>query len=143
MSEKELQRKTWIDKAIDKRISQKAVADKLGISERQVRRRISRYRERGDIGLVSGSRGRPGNRRLNADVAEKVRQFICEPLMTGFGPTLLRDKLFEMEGIALCIANLFARMVRNLLQRRGTLPGRCCFPAAPGRYLRNEYVRSP
>jgi len=29
---------------------------------------------------------------------QKVRQFICEPLMTGFRPTLLRDKLFEMEG---------------------------------------------
>src|SRR5450830_750096 len=98
MSEKELQRKTWIDKAIDKRISQKAVADKLGISERQVRRRISRYRERSEIGLVSGSRGRPGNRRLNAAIAEKVRQFNLEALMTGFRPTLLRDKLFEMEG---------------------------------------------
>ena len=52
MSEKELQRKTWIDKAIDKRISQKAVADTLEISERQVRRLINRYRERGAIGLV-------------------------------------------------------------------------------------------
>jgi len=54
MSEKELQRKTWIDKAIDKRISQKAVAVTLEISERQVRRLISRYRERGTIGLVEG-----------------------------------------------------------------------------------------
>ena len=81
MSEKELQRKTWIDKAIDKRISQKAVADTLEISERQARRLISRYRERGDIGLVSGSRGRPRNRRLNTAIAEKIKQFISEPVM--------------------------------------------------------------
>jgi len=86
MTETELKRKTWIDKAIDKRITQKAVADSLGISERQVHRLISRYRERGDIGLVSGSRGKPGNRRLKEEVAEKIKQFISQPMMTVWIP---------------------------------------------------------
>ena len=69
MSEKELKRKTWIDKTIDRLITQRGVAEFLGISERQVRRLISRYREKSDIGLVSGSRGKPGNRRLKEKIA--------------------------------------------------------------------------
>ena len=141
MSEKELQRKTWIDKAIDKRISQKAVADKLGISERQARRRISRYRERGDIGLVSGSRGRPGNRRLNADVAEKVRQFICDPLLTGFGPTLLRDKLFEMEGIALCKETLRKMLIAEGLHVAKVKKPKAMHPPRGRRERRGELVQ--
>jgi transposase len=80
-SEKELQRKTWIDKAIDKRISQKAVADKIRISERQLRRLLSTYREKGEKELVSGTQGQPGNRRLKTVIATKVKKLISAPLM--------------------------------------------------------------
>ena len=115
MTETELKRKTWIDKAIDKRITQKAVADSLGISERQVRRLISRYRERGDIGLVSGSRGKPGNRRLKEEVAEKIKQFISQPIMTGFKPTLMREKLEEIIGIRVSKETLRKLMISENL----------------------------
>ncbi|MEN6579528.1 MAG: hypothetical protein ABFD05_02750 [Anaerolineaceae bacterium] len=35
MTQEELKRKTYLDKAIDRRITQKAAAKRLGISERQ------------------------------------------------------------------------------------------------------------
>jgi len=59
MTREELKRKTYLDKAIDRRITQKAAAETLGISERQVRRLIRRYRQDGDAGLMSQQRGLP------------------------------------------------------------------------------------
>ncbi len=59
MTDEELKRKTYLDKAIDRRITQKAAAEALGISERQVRRLIRRYRQEGEAGLVSHRRGKP------------------------------------------------------------------------------------
>jgi predicted DNA-binding protein (UPF0251 family) len=64
MTQEELNRKTVIEQAIDKRVSQKEGAGKLGISERHFRRLLKRYRQEGDVGLVSGHRGKPGNRKL-------------------------------------------------------------------------------
>ncbi len=52
MTQEELKRKTYLDKAIDRRITQKAAAETLGISERQVRRLIRRYRQDVEAVLV-------------------------------------------------------------------------------------------
>ena len=59
MTREELKRKTYLDKAIDRRIMQKAAAETLGIRERQVRRILRRYRQDGDAGLMSQQRGLP------------------------------------------------------------------------------------
>ncbi len=141
MSEKELKRKTWIDKAIDRRITQRGVADFLGISERQVRRLISRYREKGDMGLVSGSREKPGNRRLKAEIAEKVRQFICEPRMAGFGPTLLREKLLEMEGIPISKETLRQMLIAEGLHVTKVKKPKAIHPPRERRERRGELVQ--
>ena len=61
MSNKELARKTEVERAIDHRITQTAAACKLGISERQFRRIVQRYRQEGDKGLVSRKRGKTSN----------------------------------------------------------------------------------
>lgn len=99
MTETELKRKTILDKADDHRITQKAASEALGISERQVRRILRRYRKGGNEGLVSMQRGRPSNRRLKEEVEEKIKRFISQPMMTGFKPTLIREMLEEVSGI--------------------------------------------
>ena len=43
MSTKELARKTEVERVLDHRITQKAAASKLGITERQFRRILQRY----------------------------------------------------------------------------------------------------
>jgi DNA-binding transcriptional regulator LsrR (DeoR family) len=53
MSGKELALKTKVEWAIDHRITQREAANKLGITERQFRRILQRYRQEGDGGLVS------------------------------------------------------------------------------------------
>ena len=59
MTSKELTRKTEVERALDHRITQKEAAEGLGISERQFRRILRRYRQEGDGGLVSQKRGKP------------------------------------------------------------------------------------
>jgi len=93
MTQEELKRKTIIEQAKDKRVTQKEGAKKLGISERHFRRLLKRYREQGDCGLVSRHRGKPSNNRMKADTRDKIIEFIEDPMYTGFGPTLLNEFL--------------------------------------------------
>ncbi len=99
MTQEELQRKTIVERAIDKRITQKEGAEFLKISERHFRRIIARYRKKGDIGLVSGHRRKPSNRKLAEGTHKQIREFINNPLHKDFGPTFMMEKLEEYKGI--------------------------------------------
>ena len=99
MTAEELRRKTIIEQAEEKRITQREGAEKLGISERHFRRLLRRYREEGDGGLVSGHRGKPSNHRMREGKRQEIVAFIDDPIFAGFGPTLLREKLEEVKGM--------------------------------------------
>jgi transposase len=87
-----------ISMASEKRIKQWEAAQKLEVSERQARRLIKRYREKGDKGLIHGLRGRPSARKIKADVKESIIEAYTERYK-GFGPVLAHEKLVEIEGI--------------------------------------------
>ena len=101
MSNKELARKTEVERVLDQRITQKEAARKLDMSERQFRRILRRYRTDGDGGLVSRKRGKPSNRKTDVKIREAARQFVCDPIVEGFGPTLMAEKLEIKTGICL------------------------------------------
>lgn len=101
MSDKELERKSQIERALDKRITQKEAAEKLGISERQMRRLIQRYKKEGAGGLVSKKRGVPSNRKISAEVEKQALAFMTSALLRDFGPTLMTEKLEQMERVRL------------------------------------------
>jgi transposase len=113
MTPEELRRKTIIEQAIDKRISQKDGAGKLGTSERHFRRLLARYRKEGDIGLVSGHRGKPGNRKLAEEKHQAILEFMADPVFHDFGPTLLKEKLEETKGIVVCKETLRQVMIEE------------------------------
>lgn len=113
MTQEELNRKTVIEQAIDKRVSQKDGAGKLRISERHFRRLLKRYRQEGDIGLVSGHRGKPGNRKLGEEKRQVIDDFIGNPIFDGFGPTLLKEKLEEYKGIMICKETMRQLMIED------------------------------
>jgi hypothetical protein len=87
---------------IDKQLKQKAVAERLGLTVRQVRRLVERYELEGPRGLISKLRDRPGNRRLKPERAEEAFAII-RAQYADFGPTLAAEKLRELHGIDLAV----------------------------------------
>jgi transposase len=69
----------------------------LGLSYRQAKRVLSRFRAHGDSGLVHASRGRPGKRAKPADLKARILARY-EERYPDFGPTLAAEYLAE-EGL--------------------------------------------
>jgi hypothetical protein len=74
-------------------------AERLRLTTRQICWLVARLREHGPTGL-SGHRSRPGNRRLDAGVADRALTIIRDRY-ADFGPTLACEKLYECHGIRL------------------------------------------
>ena len=71
MSAKELSRLEVMQRLEEKRLKQKEAAEVLGISVRQVKRLLSKYRKDGASGLVSQRRGKASNHQLSAEIKQK------------------------------------------------------------------------
>jgi Winged helix-turn helix len=113
ISMRELDRLKCIQGLIDKQLKQKAVAERLGLTVRQVRRLVERYELEGPRGLISKLRDRPGNRRLKPERAEEAFAVI-RAQYADFGPTLAAEKLRERHGIDLAVET-----VRSLMTAGG------------------------
>ena len=100
MSGEELRRLGVIRMVLDRGMRQAKAAGILGLSERQVRRMVKRVSQEGDRGIVHKSRGRLSNRRLPEGLKERVLGFYREKY-PDFGPTLVTEKLEELDGIKL------------------------------------------
>jgi transposase len=72
-----------------------AAAERLSMSGRQGKRIWKRYRADGAKGLVHRSRGRPSNRKLDAESKQRSLE-LCRTRLEGFGPTLAAEKLLEV-----------------------------------------------
>jgi hypothetical protein len=110
MSMRELDRLKCIQGLIDGQIKQTAVAARLGLTTRQVRRLVRRYEQQGPIGLISRLRDRPSNRRLKSDAAEHAFG-ILRSTYADFGPTLAAEKLRERHGVDLAVETVRSLMV--------------------------------
>lgn len=67
-------------------------AQRLGISDRQCRRLLSRYRESGPLGMANRRRGKPSNNQLPDGLARYALSIIRERY-ADFGPTLACENL--------------------------------------------------
>ncbi|PAK11192.1 integrase [Burkholderia ubonensis] len=97
---RELDRLKVIQAVVDMGLKPGRAAERLGLTVRQVQRLVDRYRESGAAGLASRQRGRPGNRRLDEDLARRALTIIRDRY-ADFGPTLACEKLWECHGIRL------------------------------------------
>lgn len=94
-----------------------AAAELMGLSVRQSRRVWKRFGEMGDAGLIHGLRGRSSNRRMSADLSDRIVKRHQERY-ADFGPTLACEKL-AAEGLVLSPNTLTALLKeRGLWQRR-------------------------
>jgi transposase len=98
MSIKETERITVMENLIAKRIKQKHASKQLGLSARQVRRMVKRYKKDGVAGLTHKGRGRTGNRAFNQDKKDLVIDLIKKQY-PDFGPTFATENLAERDRV--------------------------------------------
>ena len=100
MSDKEVLRAQVMAQLVEHRLDQRAAAERLGLSVRQVKRLKRSYLAQGTAGLLSRRRGQPSNHRLRPAVIERATTLIGTHY-ADFGPTLAAEKLAERHDIAL------------------------------------------
>ncbi len=115
MSRKERDRLKVMSALAACRLKQVEASRLLRLSVRQVRRLLRRYREKGDVGLVHRSRGRPSNRRIPEGTRRRVMALVRRHY-ADFGPTLASEKLAERDGIEVSREWLRQRMIEAHLR---------------------------
>lgn len=92
MSEKEIERLEVLGRVIDGHLSQRQAAQRLGLTDRQVRRLQRGYEAEGARALVSKRRGKPSNRRIGESLKQTILDRVRERY-ADFGPTLATEYL--------------------------------------------------
>jgi transposase len=100
MNKKERDRKVILEQILLGQIRKTDARKRLRISDRQLRRLISRYRQEGDEGLIHKSRGKPSTRAYPEEIKQQVLKVYRERYMN-FGPTFASEKLAENEHMIL------------------------------------------
>src|ERR1700693_4241353 len=92
MSVKELRRLSVIHQVMEKKLRQVEASRLLSLTDRQIRRIVSRVQIEGDVGLAHRSRGKRSNRAIDQ---RKKRQVLVlyQKRYGDFGPTLAAEKL--------------------------------------------------
>ena len=94
MSGKERSWLVELRQVLDGKEALKDAQAKLGGSYRNAKRKLKRFREEGDSGLVHRGRGRPSNRAKPDGMKASALGYYRDHLM-GWGPTLAAEKLGE------------------------------------------------
>src|ERR1700730_8190722 len=115
LSQRERDRLKVLHEIQQKHLTQVAGAQRLKISDRQVRRMLLRLRQRGDPSLVHGLRGRPSNRKLPARLEQKILARL-QQRYADFGPTLAAEPPAQ-EGFAVSGETLRKWMTKAALWR--------------------------
>jgi len=113
MSAEEADRLRVLEQVLCGGCSRKQAAQLLGLSDRQLRRIVKRYKASGAAGLVHRLRGKHSNRRLDTALVLQAQQLIGAHYRD-FGPTLACETLAERHGIVLSVES-----VRTLMRQAG------------------------
>ena len=120
MSQEERDKLEWLRRARDKVISQREAAEKIGVSERWVRKLLKRMKQQGDGVVVHGLRGRASNRKIEAGTREQAMEILKRPDWHDFGPTFASEQLAKRHGIEVSDETLRKWMIEAGLWKAGT-----------------------
>lgn len=98
MKKHELDQLVLIEHILEGKLTQKEAAQLMGLSVRQVRRKVKRYLHEGPTRLAHGNRGKQSNRSTDPTLVKKILDKLTT-VYHGFGPTLVAEKLKEFDGI--------------------------------------------
>jgi len=98
MSYKEIDRVGVMQRIADKELSQIEAARMIGVTDRHIRRILTKFKQYGPAGLIHHSRGKPSNNQLEDGLKNKAIALVKEKY-PDFGPTFASEKLEEIDGI--------------------------------------------
>jgi len=98
MSTTELERLSLIRKVSDKCLTQALAAQQLGLTVRQVKRLVRKYKQHGTEGLISKQRGQASNNKSSDEKIEEIKKLVVTHYYD-FGPKFAAEKLQEKHGI--------------------------------------------
>jgi transposase len=112
MSTKEQIRETVLKELINREINGTDAAKKLKVSIRQVKRLKQLYLQKGSDRLIHQSRGKPGSRKIDEAIEQKVIEIIKRKY-SDFGPLLVSEKLHDIHGIQLGRETIRQMMIKT------------------------------
>jgi DNA-binding Lrp family transcriptional regulator len=89
----------WLKRAKDGVITQGKAAEKMGVTDRWVRKLLARMETEGDRVVLHGLRGRASNRRISEEIQRQAVVFLKQPDWHDFGPTFAREQLAKRHAI--------------------------------------------
>jgi transposase len=101
MSQEERDWLDWLKRARDEKMTQREAAERMGVSERWVRRLLQRMKREGDRVVVHGLRGRASNRKIAPKVQALAIQILKQPDWHDFGPRFASEQLAKRHRIQL------------------------------------------
>ena len=114
MTREEIRRYQIIRKVLDREIGQQEASEYLKLSDRQIRRIVTRVKVDGESGVVHRLRGRPGNRSIKESLRQKILK-IYRASYEDFGPTLASEKLLERDELKVCDETLRLWLIKEAL----------------------------
>lgn len=120
MSQEERDKLEWLKRARDKVISQREAAEKIGVSERWVRKLLKRMKQQGDRVVVHGLRGRASNRKIEAKTREQAIEILKQADWHDFGPTFASEQLAKRHSIQVSDETLRKWMIEAGLWKPGS-----------------------
>lgn len=119
MSQQERDWLDWLKRARDKKMTQRETAEKMGVSERWVRRLLKRMNKEGDKVVVHGLRGRASNRKIATETQKQALAILQKPDWHDFGPTFAAEQLAKSHTIEVSKETLRVWMIQAGLWKSG------------------------
>jgi hypothetical protein len=89
----------WLKRARDGVVTQRQASEKMGVSERWVRKLLVRMKKDGDSVVVHGLRGRASNRQIDLETQVRATELLKQPEWHDFGPTFASEQLAKLHAI--------------------------------------------
>ena len=99
MSQQERDWLDWLKRARDGKMTQREAGERMGVSERWVRKLLRRMKKEGDRVVVHRLRGRASNRKLSSQTQKQALAILREPDWHDFGPTFASEQLAKRHQI--------------------------------------------
>src|SRR5208337_1930738 len=93
MSQEERDWLDWLKRARDGKMTQREAAERMGVTERWVRKLLRRMKKQGDAVVVHRLRGRASNRKLPVKTKKQALAILAKPDWHDCGPTVAAEQL--------------------------------------------------